>query len=55
MQKTAIRDARSVDRKRDLARVYVSEALPEFRGRMAVIQAIDPTPVQARESILSEA
>ena len=50
-----LRDARSADRKRELAQVYVSETLPQFRGRMAVIQAIDPTPVQARESILSEA
>jgi alkylation response protein AidB-like acyl-CoA dehydrogenase len=51
----ALRDARSADRKRELAQVYVSETLPKFRGRMAVIQAIDPTPVRARESILSEA
>ncbi|MGD9047931.1 MAG: acyl-CoA dehydrogenase family protein, partial [Anaerolineae bacterium] len=48
-----LRDARSADRKRELARVYVSETLPKFRGRMATIQAIDPAPVQARESILS--
>jgi alkylation response protein AidB-like acyl-CoA dehydrogenase len=49
----ALRDARSADRKRELARVYVSETLPKFRGRMAMIQAIDPAPVQAREAILS--
>jgi hypothetical protein len=49
----ALRDARSADRKRELARVYVSETLPKFRGRMAVIQTIDPTPVQAKEAILS--
>jgi alkylation response protein AidB-like acyl-CoA dehydrogenase len=50
----ALRDARSADRKKELARVYISETLPKFRGRMATIQAIDPAPVQARESILSE-
>jgi alkylation response protein AidB-like acyl-CoA dehydrogenase len=48
----ALRDAQSAKRKRELARVYISETLPKFSGRMAMIQAIDPAPIQAREAIL---
>jgi alkylation response protein AidB-like acyl-CoA dehydrogenase len=48
----ALRDARSGDRKRELARVYISETLPKFRGKMAVIQALDPAPIQARDAVL---
>jgi hypothetical protein len=47
-----LRDARSAERKRELARVYISEALPKFRARMAMIQATDPAPVQSRDLIL---
>ncbi|HSR30193.1 MAG TPA: Acyl-CoA dehydrogenase C-terminal domain-containing protein, partial [Anaerolineae bacterium] len=50
----ALRDARSADKKRELARVYIGDMLPKFRGRMASIQAIDPAPVQARDVILNE-
>ena len=49
-----LRDARSGERKRELARVYISETMPKFRGRMATIQALDPAPVQARDALLSE-
>jgi alkylation response protein AidB-like acyl-CoA dehydrogenase len=49
-----LRDAQSGERKRELARVYISEVMPKFRGRMAMIQAIDPAPVQARDTLLSE-
>jgi alkylation response protein AidB-like acyl-CoA dehydrogenase len=49
-----LRDAQSGERKRELARVYISETMPRFRGRMATIQAIDPTPIQARDVLLSE-
>jgi alkylation response protein AidB-like acyl-CoA dehydrogenase len=49
-----LRDAQSGERKRELARVYFSETMPKFRGRMAMIQAIDPAPVQARDTLLSE-
>jgi alkylation response protein AidB-like acyl-CoA dehydrogenase len=50
----ALRDARSTERKRELARVYISEALPNFRGRMAMIQASDPAPLQARDLVLAD-
>jgi hypothetical protein len=51
----ALRDAQAAERKRELARVYIAETMPKFRGRMAAIQAIDPAPLQAREAILAEA
>jgi hypothetical protein len=47
-----LRDARSADRKREVARVYIAEALPKFRARMAMIQTADPAPVQSRALIL---
>jgi len=49
----ALRDTRSEDRKRELARVYIGEAMPNFRGRMARIQAVDPAPLLARDLILA--
>ncbi|MGD2207721.1 MAG: acyl-CoA dehydrogenase family protein [Anaerolineae bacterium] len=50
----ALRDARTAERKRELARVYIGEILPKFHGRMAAIQASDPIPLQAREAVLAE-
>jgi alkylation response protein AidB-like acyl-CoA dehydrogenase len=50
----ALRDARSAERKRELARVYISETLPKFRGRLTMIQASDPAPLQARDLVLAE-
>jgi alkylation response protein AidB-like acyl-CoA dehydrogenase len=50
----ALRAGRSDGRKGELARVYLGETLPKFRGRMAAIQAIDPAPLTARHSILAE-
>jgi hypothetical protein len=50
----ALRDARFTDRKRELARVYISETLPKFRGRTAMVQASDPAPLQARDAILAD-
>jgi len=49
-----LRDARTAERKKELARVYLSEALARFRGRMVAIQASDPAPVQAKDLILAE-
>lgn len=49
----ALQDARSTEQKRELARVYIGETLPRFRGRMAMIQACDPTPLEARDTILA--
>jgi alkylation response protein AidB-like acyl-CoA dehydrogenase len=50
-----LRDALTAERKRELARVYIAEMMPRFRGKMATIQAVDPAPLQAREAILAEA
>jgi alkylation response protein AidB-like acyl-CoA dehydrogenase len=50
----ALRDGRSAERKRELARVYVGETLPKLRGRVAMLQAVDPAPMQARELVLAE-
>jgi hypothetical protein len=49
-----LQDARLTERKREMARVYVAEILPKIRGRVAMLQAVDPAPLQARDAILSE-
>jgi len=46
-------DAVASDRKRDLARVYIGAALPQIRARIDVLRAIDPTPVQVKERVLT--
>jgi len=43
-----------VERKREMARVYIAETMAKIRGRVAALQAIDPTPLQARETVLAE-
>jgi hypothetical protein len=50
----ALRDGRSAERKRELARVYIGETLPKVRGRVAMVQAANPVPLQARGLILAE-
>jgi alkylation response protein AidB-like acyl-CoA dehydrogenase len=50
----ALQDARSGERKRELARTYIGETLPKVQGRVAMIQASDLAPLQARDAILSE-
>jgi alkylation response protein AidB-like acyl-CoA dehydrogenase len=49
-----LQQARSTDRKRELARVYISETLPKFRGRMAMLQASDPAPLEAKDLVLAD-
>ncbi len=49
-----LRDARLAERKREIARVYLSQVLPHIRGRVAALQALDPAPLRARESVLTE-
>ena len=49
-----LRDARLTERKREMARVYIAEILPKIRGRVAMLQAVDPAPLQARDAILTE-
>ncbi len=50
-----LQDARLTERKREMARVYVAEVLARIRGKVAVLQAVDPAPLQARDLILVEA
>lgn len=42
------------ERKRELARFYIGETMPKIRGKVATLQAIDPTPVEAKDVILSK-
>jgi alkylation response protein AidB-like acyl-CoA dehydrogenase len=49
-----LRDARTAERKRELARIYIGDTLPKARGRVATLQALEPAPVQARETVLAE-
>jgi hypothetical protein len=50
----ALRDATLSERKRELARIYVAETLSKFRGKLAMVQASDPTPLRARTLILDD-
>jgi alkylation response protein AidB-like acyl-CoA dehydrogenase len=50
----ALRDARVSERKQELARVYIGETLPKARGRITMLQALEPAPVQSRETVLAE-
>jgi len=50
----ALRDARAGERKLELARIYIGETLPKARGRVAMLQALEPAPVQSRETVLAE-
>jgi 3-(methylthio)propanoyl-CoA dehydrogenase len=49
-----LQDGRESERKRDLARVYIGAALPQIHARIDVLRALDPTPVQVKESVLTE-
>ncbi|MFN2290672.1 MAG: acyl-CoA dehydrogenase family protein [Anaerolineae bacterium] len=49
-----LRDADATARKQELARIYLAEALPRLRSRVTTLQVLEPTPLQARETILSE-
>ena len=48
-----LQDALQSERKRDLARVYISENLPKVHAAGAVIIAADDTPLQARDTVLA--
>jgi alkylation response protein AidB-like acyl-CoA dehydrogenase len=49
-----LQQARSGERKRELARVYIAETLPKFRGRLAMLQTSDPAPLEAKDLLLAE-
>jgi hypothetical protein len=48
-----LQHARTSDRKRAMAHVYITEHLPKMRSAAAAIQAADPTPLQVRDEILA--
>jgi alkylation response protein AidB-like acyl-CoA dehydrogenase len=41
------------DQKRELARFYIGETMPKIRGKVAILQAIDPTPIETKDVILT--
>jgi hypothetical protein len=47
-----LRDATLSERKRDLARVYIAEHLPQVHSAHAVIMAADETPLMASKAVL---
>ena len=49
-----LHEGRSTEQKRELARFYIGETMPKIRGKVAVLQAIDPTPVEAKDVILAK-
>jgi alkylation response protein AidB-like acyl-CoA dehydrogenase len=49
-----LQDALHSERKRDLARVYISEHLPRIRAASDIVLAADATPLQARDTVLAE-
>ncbi len=48
-----LRDARLAVRKREMARLYMAEILPQIRGKVAALQTIDPALLQARDVVLA--
>ena len=49
-----LQDARVSERKQELARIYINDTLPQSRGRVAMLQALEPAPVQFHETVLAE-
>ena len=49
-----LRDARLAERKRELARIYIAEVMPQIRSKVATLQALDPAILQARDLVLTE-
>lgn len=45
--------ARESDWKGALARFYIGETTPKIRGKVAILQAIDATPFEAKDVILA--
>jgi len=49
-----LQDARLTERKRDLAALYIAETLPMLRSKVDVLRAINPAPLQARDTVLAD-
>ncbi len=48
-----LQDARLSERKRDMARAYIAQHLPQVRGAAVAIQAADATPFEVKETVLA--
>jgi alkylation response protein AidB-like acyl-CoA dehydrogenase len=48
-----LQEARTSERKRAVAHVYITEHLPKLRSSAVAIQAADPTPLLVRDEILA--
>ena len=48
-----LQDARASERKRELARVAISGAMPRIRSKVDLLRAIDRSPIDARNAILA--
>ena len=48
----SLRDARISDRKCEMARVYLAETLPKMQAKAAILQAVDPAGIRARNILL---
>jgi hypothetical protein len=48
-----LEDAATSERKQDLARIYIAEAMPVIRNKIDVLKALDPTPFKAKETVLA--
>lgn len=49
-----LQNARESERRREVARVYFAEIMPKIRQSVAVIQAVDPAPIEARGIVLAD-
>ncbi len=49
-----LQDARLSDRKRDLARVYLSEQIPRIHCTASLIRSADTTAMEAKETVLTD-
>jgi alkylation response protein AidB-like acyl-CoA dehydrogenase len=49
-----LQDARATERKKDLARIYISEMMPQIHSKVAVLRAVNPAPIKAKETVLAE-
>jgi hypothetical protein len=48
-----LEEGKSSERKQDLARIYIAEAIPVIRNKIDVLKALDPAPFKAKETILA--
>lgn len=49
-----LQDALLSERKREIAQIYIAEAMPQIRSKAALLQAMSRAPLQARDVVLAE-